>query len=206
MKTAPLLLVIALAGPALAQDRPPITPTRDVSVTYRVSGQGQSAEMRMSWLAARNMLRVDLPGGVMGWMLVDQRAGTGVMIMDAQRMVMDLPAGQIPRAAMGAAANARFTREGPGRFANLDCTQWRTEDQGETARVCLTAEGVLLRAESIGGQSAGGGVLEATAVAFGAQDPARFQRPAGYQTFQMPAGMAPGMPRGTAIPPPGVTR
>lgn len=191
--------------PAMAQERPAITPSRDVSVTYRASGPGgnagQNVEMRTAWLAARSLLRVDMPGGL-GWMLVDQRAGTGVIIMEAQRMVMDLPAGQIPQSMMGVGSSARFTREGTARFANLDCTQWRVEDQGETGRVCLTSDGVMLRAEAISGQAAGRGTLEATAVAFGAQDPGRFQRPAGYQSFQMPGGL----PRGNAIPPPGVTR
>jgi hypothetical protein len=37
--------------------------------------------------------------------------------------------------------------------------------------------------------------MEATQVTFAAQDPRRFQRPAGYQTMQMPQGMPPGMMR-----------
>lgn len=199
LRIACATLLISL--PAVAQDRPAITPSRDVSVTYRASGQGQSMEMRVSWLAARNLMRVDMPGG-MGWLLVDQRAGTGVVIMEAQRMVMDLPLGQLPQAAMGMGASARFTREGTARFANLDCTQWRMEDQGEAGRVCLTADGVMLRAEALSGQATGRGMLEATAVNYGAQDPARFQRPTGYQSFQLPGGL----PRGTAIPPPAAPR
>ena len=37
------LLASLLALPALAQERPPLTPTRDVSVTYRTTGPGPGA-------------------------------------------------------------------------------------------------------------------------------------------------------------------
>ena len=208
--TLPLTLAaLLLTGPALAQTRPTATPTRDVAVSYRASGQGAAADIRMSWLPARNLMRMDMPGG-QGWMLVDTSAGTGFMVMEAQRMVMDMPRNQMPTPGITPGASARFTREGAARVANLECTNWRVEDQGETARICLTADGVMLKAESLSGQAAGRGALEATSVTYGAQDPARFQRPAGFQAFQMPAGLPPGvggpnMPRGTALPPPGVT-
>lgn len=205
----PLILAALLtAGAATAQTRPTVTPTRDVAVTYRASGQGAASEIRMSWLPARNLMRMDMPGG-QGWMLVDTNAGTGFMVMEAQRLIMDLPRNQMPTPGITPSQNARFTREATARIANTDCINWRVQDQGEDARICLTADGVMLRAESLSGQAAGRGMLEATAVAYGAQDPARFQRPAGFQTFQLPAGIAPGpgqnLPRGTALPPPGVT-
>lgn len=202
------LACIPAALPAFAQDRPAYTPTRDVSVAYRASGQGagNGTEMRISWLAARNLMRVDMPGG-QGFMVADLRGATpGFMVMEAQRMVMDVPTSQLPAAAsLQPGANARFTREGTARIANTDCTIWRMEDQGRSGRACLTADGVMLRAEGDGRP----GQIEATSVAYGPQDPARFQRPSGYQTFQMPAGV-PGaaggaMPRGTALPPPGMT-
>ena len=209
-----LLLAVAVIPGAMAQQRPTSTPTRDVSVTYRASGQaGAVGEMRMSWLPARNMMRVDMAGGL-GWMLVDVQAGTGFMVMDAQRMILNLPAGQIPPGGMAPSPTARFTREGPARIANLDCVNWRVEDRDETARVCLTNDGVMLRAESMSAQAEARGTLEATAVSFDTQNPARFQRPSGYQNLQlpgvmpgaMPPGGAQGMPRGTALPPPGVTK
>lgn len=202
-----LLIAVAFAGaalPALAQDRPPAhMPTRDVSVAYRITGQGQGMEMRMSWLTARGLMRVDMPGG-QGFLVIDQKSDApGFMVMEAQRMVMDLPRNQMPPvASMQPSASARFTREGTARIANTDCTIWRMEDQGRSGRACLTADGVMLRAEGEGQQ----GQVEATSVTYGPQDAARFQRPSGYQTFQMPAGMpGGGMPRGTALPPPGMT-
>lgn len=207
------LLLAGLAAPATAQTRPPaVMPTRDVSIAYRVAGT-TPVEMRISWLVARNLMRMDMGGG-QGWMLVDTRAGSGVMIMESQRMIMDLPANQMPPTGMVESQTARYTREANARIANTDCTNWRVEDRGESARICLTTDGVMLRVEALSGER---GVMEATSVSFAAQDPARFTRPAGYQSFQMPAGLPPGllegatqggsrgMPRGTAIPPPGLT-
>ncbi|MBX9749840.1 MAG: DUF4412 domain-containing protein [Roseococcus sp.] len=213
------VLLLLLAGPALAQERPQITPTRDVAVTYRVSGEGPPVgEMRMSWLAARKLMRMDMPGG-QGWVVLDTATGSAFMVMDSQRMVMDMPATGVSDR-MTPNANARFTREGNARVANTDCVNWRMEEQGQVARVCMTGDGVMLRTESLGGQGPSRGLMEATAVAFGPQDAARFQRPAGYQGLQLPPGMPQGgpggglggglggggnMPRGTAIPPPGLT-
>jgi hypothetical protein len=199
------LLLIA-ATPAGAQERPAITPARDVAVTYRVTTEGQPpAELRMSWLAARNLMRMDLPGG-QGWIVVDMTAGRAFMVTQAQRMIMDMPASGVP-ANMTPDATARFTREGQARVANTDCVNWRMEGQGEAARVCLTAEGVMLRTESLGRPGSRSGLMEATALAFGAQDPARFERPPGYQSLQLPSAIpgGGGMPRGTALPPPGLT-
>lgn len=204
------LLLICLSTPALAQDRPAITPTSDVAVTYRVSGEGQPAgEMRMSWLAARNLMRMDMPGG-QGWIVVDMAAGSAFLANDAQRMVMEMPATGVS-ARMTPSVNARFTREGNARVANTDCVNWRMEEQGQAARVCMTADGVMLRTESLGAPGPGRGVMEATSVAYGPQHAARFQRPTGYQGLQLPGlgggapGAGQGMPRGTALPPPGLS-
>jgi hypothetical protein len=202
-----LCLALALAPPAVAQERPQAFPTRDVTVTYRApDGAG---EVRMSWLAARGLMRMDLPGN-QGWMVVSPQAGapsaggggTGFIVMQAQRMVMDLPPAQAAEARrLTPGPNARFTREGTDRVANTPCTIWRIQDGQESGRVCLTADGVTLRAEDA---RQPGNRLEATAIAYGPQEASRFQRPAGYQSFQLPPGMADMIPRGTAIPPPGI--
>ncbi len=180
-----------LALPALAQDQPPLSPTRDVSVTYRVAA-GQ--EMRMSWLVAEQRMRVDMPGGA-GWSLVDQKSQTMFMVMDQQRMVMELPMQGGPGGISIPTRppdSARFTRGGTATVAGLSCTIWRYVDGTTRGETCLTADGVMLR--SSGTHDGQGGSVEATAVAYGPQDPARFRRPAGYRTMQLPGGMMPGRP------------
>lgn len=201
------LASILVAGPALAQDRPPLIPTRDVSIAYRSTvvppGVPAGATLRMSWLVAEQKLRVDMPGDV-GWSLVDQRRQTMVMVLERQRIIMDLPIqggpgglsipSQVPD-------SARFTRAGSATVAGFACTLWRYEDTNGRGEACVTADGVMLRSSGThGGQT---GTLEATEVAYGAQDPARFRIPTGYQSMQIP-GQIPGVP--PPKPPPGVAR
>lgn len=188
MRAATLLALSLLAAPALAQDRPPLFPTRDVAVTYRFLGQGAQPGMPqsavISWLAAAQTMRMDMPG--QGWMVADHRGQRAFMVMEQMRMIMDLPMQQAMQQ-YGPSANATFRREGSATVAGHACTLWSYQDRGNTGRACVTAEGVMLRAEGTSEGRSGG--MEATNVAFGAQDPARFQRPQGYQTMQMPGGM-----------------
>jgi hypothetical protein len=178
-----------LAAPAFAQDRPPAFPTRDAAVTYRIAGGG---EMRMAWLAAEQRMRMDMPGQGMA-MLLDLRGRKAFMVMDAQRMVMEVPVGQEHMAQAGQIpADARLTREGTDRVAGQACTLWRMEHRGQSAVSCVTAEGIPLRVRDGKGETA----MEATQVAIGPQESARFRPPAGYQSMQMPQGMPPqGAPR-----------
>jgi hypothetical protein len=87
--------------------------------------------------------------------------------------------------------NATFTRGGTAKVAGTDCTIWRYQGQNQTGEACITADGVMLRAQ--GSSQGQQGEMEATRVAYGAQDPAQFQRPQGYQTMQVPQGMPQGM-------------
>lgn len=200
-RPALLTALLLIAAPAMAQDRPPIMPTRDVSVTYRMlGGQGPQAQQPfvISWNTQLGAMRSDMPGG-MGWMVAEPRQGRAFMVMEQQRMVMDLPVGQVMQQHMNS-PTATFRREGNATVAGLPCTIWIVEDRGNTGRACVTADGVSLRVEgtAAGGQTGG---MEATAVSFGPQDPARFQRPQGYQSMQMPGGPPPGARGGAATTP-----
>ena len=194
-RRALLLAALLCAGaPALAQERPPLQPTRDVAVTYRfLQGmpQGGPASMTMAWHAETGRLRTDMPG--MGWMVADQRAGRAFMVMEQMRMVMDVPAQEGALERMQPSPRATFRREGTATVAGHPCTIWHYRDGASEGRACITADGVMLRAEGTHEGQRGG--MEATQVAYGRQDPARFQRPQGYQTMQMPQGMPPGMMR-----------
>jgi hypothetical protein len=187
-----LLLAAPLAlgaVPAPAQDRPPLFPTRDVAVTYRTLGEAaQLPTITMSWLAAQQLMRSDMPG--MGYMIMDHRNQRAFMVVEQARMVMDIPTGQA-MAQAGPPPNATFRREGAATVAGHACTIWSYQDGADQGRACVTNDGVMLRAEATAQGRRGG--LEATQVAFGPQDPARFQRPQGYQSMQGMPGM-PGMP------------
>ncbi|WP_037300052.1 hypothetical protein [Rubritepida flocculans] len=203
---AALSLALALAAaPASAQERPALIPARDVAITYRLPGEG--GEMRVAWLAARRLMRTELPGGL-GFSVMDPASGAGFLAMTRERMVMDITRAQFQGRGLLPGEDARFTREGEARILGRPCTLWRVEQQGEAGRVCLTPEGFALRSEALGRE---GSRLEAVALDLAAQDPARFERPQGYQSLRLPPAAAPsatpgggGLPRGTALPPPGL--
>ncbi len=190
LRRALLGLLLALPATALAQDRPPITPSRDVAVTYRFLGQsmpqGAPQSMTISWLAAQQLMRSDLPG--MGYMVMDHRNQRAFMVMEQVRAIMELPAQQAVQQ-YGPSPRATFRREGSATVAGHSCTIWSYQDGDSRGRACVTADGVTLRAEGTAQGHSGG--LEATNVAFGPQDPARFQRPQGYRTMQSLQGVAP---------------
>ena len=185
----PMIAAFALlAVPALAQNAPSaMKPTRDVAVTYRMTGGpagGQPQDLRMQWSVSTGKQRVDPPGG-QGWMLIDQNAGSAVMVMDAQRTVMTLPAEAAAMMTQGVPAGAQFTRKGTAQIAGQSCTEWDLTMPQGASTICMTTDGVMLRAVTTM-PNGGGSQLEATELRYGAQDAARFQVPQGYQTMAMP--------------------
>jgi hypothetical protein len=170
-----LLASVLAAAPglaALAQDRPPLRPTRDVDVTYRSEQSGQVLEQRTRFAGQRMRLDTPTPGL---YVIVDYAAQRMSMVSDADRGVLDmrLPPGVAPGTA---ATGATYVRRGIDRVAGLACTEWDVRDnRGQVAQTCFTDDGVLLRARR------GPQVLAvATRVAYGAIDPALFAVPPGY--------------------------
>jgi hypothetical protein len=169
----PVLLALGSPGLAWAQDRPPVTPTRDVDVTYR-AGQGDRAvEQRSRFRASDQRLRLDLPTPGL-YAILDYPAHTLAMVSDPERAVLDMPA---PAGAMaGVAPAGRFTRRGVDQVAGVPCTEWETQDSsGQPTLACFTADGVMLRARR-GAQV----LVQATRVDYGPQDAAAFTVPPGY--------------------------
>jgi hypothetical protein len=188
-----ILVVISFAAlAAVAQQRPPFPPTRDVAVTYRVENGNQPTSARLTWSVELRALRADLPAGTPAslsgvplppgaWVVVDLRSARAFAADDRTGLVLDLPE-LAARAQAGerALAAARAFREGVDRVAGLPCTVWRLETatkppRGRPVRVCLTADGVPLRAEEEGRRAR----AEATAIAYGPQAAIRFQPPQG---------------------------
>jgi hypothetical protein len=199
-----LLAPALLAVPALAQQAPAaMKPTRDVAVTYRMAGAptgapaGTPQEIRMAWAVSAGKQRVD-PPGAQGWMLIDQRAGSAVMVMDAQRMVMTLPPQAAAAMTQGVPPGATFARKGIAQVAGQSCTEWDVKIPQGASTICLTEDGVMLRATTSLPNGATSQV-EATEVRYGAQDAARFEVPQGYQAMAMPT--APTAPATPAAPP-----
>ncbi len=201
-----LAAALCLPGAARGQAPPLLIPTRDVDVVYRMPLPPGAAStppastpaptQRLRWHVADRRLRVDPPGeGV--FMIVDYAARRMQMVEIGPRQVIDMP----PPPGLGAAApsGARFERLGDAMVAVTSCTEWRTTDmQGSATTVCLTPDGVLLRAAS-GGRV----MIEATRVSYAPQDTVLFQVPDGYRHVAptdaaTPAGAAPSAAPGDA--------
>jgi hypothetical protein len=180
-----LLAAAALAlcaNPARAQDKPAIRPLRDVDITYAIlqPNPGQAPlSQRMRWSVALGRLRVDPPAQDM-YMVVDYGTRRMIVVRPENQAVLDMDASGpgMP----GAPSDGRYTRQGTDTVAGLACTNWQTPDAGgRLAVLCLTADGVMLRA-SRDGQT----LLQATSVVYAPQDPAAFAAPAGYHHITTP--------------------
>ena len=90
----------------------------------------------------------------------------------------------MPTAATAGATTTRqnFTRRGQDTVAGIACAEWTTVDAaGEPTDVCITADGVLLRA-----LAAGRVLLMATSVRYDSQPPEVFALPDGYKRLAAP--------------------
>lgn len=177
---------VLLTMPAMAQDRPPVVmPTRDVVVTYQLA-DGRS--MHLSWLANTRKMRMEDPPGLPGPLLVDHRTHKATLLIEAQRISVEVPIDvSIPGAAVAAPENAMSAitgKEGEGIIAGRPCTIWRYNSAGQSGSLCLTEDGITLRAESDHRPESR---VEATAVDYVAQDAARFTPPADFRVMTLQA-------------------
>lgn len=186
---APALLAPALvATPAMAQQAPTnLLPTRDAAVTYRVESGAQPAQsISVSWLVAQKKMRI-VPPGVPGYMLVDVLANRAVMVLEAQRMIMEMPGGEFATMLNQVPAGATLTPKGVAVVASTSCNVWQVTSQQGEGTVCITNDGLMLRAA--GRRRGQDAVLEATQVSYAALDPARFQIPQGFKSMALPQGL-----------------
>ncbi len=195
------LLLSAPASAALAQgtaavpDRPLLVPQHDVDVSYAVaapaaSGVAAPLVQRMRFSVAGERQRVDPPGNGT-YMITEYGTGRMIVVQPAQRLATILPAPGGPIALHGPPPTGDYRRLGPEVVAGTPCTDWATRDvAGRDSVVCLTADGVLLRATQ-----AGQVLVQATRVEEVPQPAEVFAIPDGdrVQAPSSPAG-SPGVP------------
>ncbi len=169
---APILMVHGV----MAAEHPPITPQRDVDVTYAIASPKDGAPaltQRMRWSVAGGRLRVDPPTGGL-YMIVDYRAKRMAVVKPADRAVLDV---STAGPGLPGAPGGEYVRGSEGHVAGLACTDWQTDDAaGQPTLICLTPDGVMLRASQSGHV-----LLEAVTVKYGPQDLAAFIPPEGFR-------------------------
>lgn len=185
---------LLLAGTAAAQDRPLLQPSRDVTVTYQVEGAAASAipggidgPLRLSWDAARQRLRAEADSRPQA-VIVDLPNRKATLLDGALRAVVALPLRERDVQSI-TLAGAQLTRRGQEQVAGLPCTVWQAQSPRGAGTVCLTADGVALRATgTVDGKR---GSFTASSVQYGPVAPGLFAAPPGWFNLQMPKFGAP---------------
>lgn len=200
-------LVLA-ATSANAADQPPLTPTRDVAVTYQAKDpHGTVQVVHMNFDAAGRRLHIDVVGQP-GFVVIDRKDNTQLAVNYPAKSYIER---QLPPEAgnlMDRDPNMHMTRGATATVAGLACTDWSmsTGPNRPDLVACITADGVVLKAAPAGSANGGAPNLEATQVAYGPQPESLFVPPAGFQRIEpgaIPgmAGAPPGAPHGAAPAP-----
>ena len=142
---------MAITGVAAAQPR--LIPTGDVDALYQLDGAaaqqipgGAAQGVRLVWDAAGQRLRAE-PVGQPMYAIADLRRRVASVVFATQSMVLELPLrGGDPQALL-AGADAHFTRKGTGHVLGLECAEWAVQAKRVDATGCVTADGIVLRAE-----------------------------------------------------------
>ncbi len=193
-------LALLIASPAFAQDRPPLAPTRDVTVDYVVdaippgmaAGVKPGTRARLEIKAGGMQVRVE-PADIPGVFLLDRATGRLHMLLPQQRMMVDLPVDTARLQVLTLTDKMNFTRQGTDTVAGLRCTDWDIVDGSRHSNACITADGVLLRGQTT--ENGGPAGVSATSVRYGALPEALFAAPAGFTKLDLPGGAFPGLRR-----------
>ncbi len=188
MRRQLLILALLAAMPAYAEDAPMIRPSRDVAVDYRSSGMAHgpaddpSGAITMRFSGRGSRIRIDGPHGH-GYAVLDIDSGRMTMVMTDKQMYMEQPASPA-MLAMFQAKPAAFRKTGNDTIAGVACTTYDATINDRVGQVCLTADGVLLRARSA--ETNGQRELEAVKVTYEAQPAELFGTPAGFKKMDAP--------------------
>jgi hypothetical protein len=167
---AAALLILPQA--AQAEEGPLLAPTRDLSVTYRVTQAAKddvAHKLRVTYATQGPMMRVDsyvFPDGHVPFttLIYDGVHHKRFIAIYALRAYAeeDLTRPEMPEVILD--DTTHFTRQGSATVAGLACTEWQITT-GKTAggTVCVTDDGVLLRSATASR------VLDASAVNAGAE-------------------------------------
>jgi hypothetical protein len=171
--------------------RPPMLPTRDVAVVYRLqSPDGKEQHVMKLYSAdAGAKMRMESPERP-GYMIMD-RADKKVIVVIAERKSY-VEGALDPKTNGGFLLNddMQFTKSGTDTVAGQACTVWDVQGgPGRNAKVCVTADGVVLRGQAVG--DAQSGSIEATEVSYAAQPAALFAPPPDYQKLDMQRAVPP---------------
>jgi hypothetical protein len=178
----PLILfaLLCFGSEVLAEDQPPLSPTRDVDITYDVTRPHQPRiRERVRWLASQHLQRVDGPDR--SATIFDQSAHEITLLNPSSRSFRKLEGGarRPPQPSPGVV----LRRGGQAVIAGLGCVEWSWLEDEESHTVCTTPDGVLLRLVVDGVT-----IMQARSVSYGSQAATLFEVPLNYSPALAPEG------------------
>jgi hypothetical protein len=178
-----------------AADRPVFPPSRDVAVTYRLSGQAEAGgtdPVTLDYSAGLQKLRADL--GASRDVIVDLRDKSLAVLLPQQHLAIKTGAGREIDRLMTLPDTAAMHRAGADRVAGYACTIWRVTTKDLNGTLCITDDGVPLRGHGTDAKNRSSG-FEATQVVYGPQPADLFEVPAGLRQMDMTALAGLGRPK-----------
>ncbi len=177
-------LVMLLATPVVAQERPAVRPTHDVSVTYRLrgvdpNGRPESRQIHMSWTDQGRRMRLEMEGQS-DFALVDYETSHITMVMLQRELYVALPFDPRHPPGLDIPADVSMTEAGTDMVAGTRCVVWHLN--GPLAgTACITPDGLPLRLRTT---ATGEAAMEAVSVAYGPQPANLFTVPAGLHAIE----------------------
>ncbi|MBV9747315.1 MAG: hypothetical protein JO157_00725 [Acetobacteraceae bacterium] len=197
VRTVALALLAGAIAPVLApafaeEQRPPTLPSRDVAVTYQVTGVaadalpgGAPGDLQLAWDAAGRRLHISAQGQPQA-AIVDLAEGKAEILDAGSHTALILPLGKRVTGSM-TLSGARFRRDGTERVAGQDCTDYAVQAPHGSGTLCITSDGVPLRGDGTWDGEAGRFV--ATRVDYGPQPDALFETPPGFMKLSLPKSL-----------------
>jgi hypothetical protein len=187
-----LLAALVSASPqgwAQSTDRPLALPTRDVTVTYVVTGSDRlegAQKLQVTYADGGQRTRVDYfrwpeAKSPFDAVIFDRPANHILAVMLERHDYVEREIGKLDNPGMFIKPDMRLTRQGQAVVAGLPCTDWtvRLPDKDTDAgTICVTDDGVTLR--MTGGKPSEAS-LTATLVTYATPAAGVFEPPAGYQ-------------------------
>lgn len=177
---------LACLTPCFAFAAPALLPTRDVSVSYSLTSQGQAAQtLQLSYNAAQELARISSDYGY--YVLANLPAGQAQLVIPALHAVVQAPDfSALTVMLFKAGDDAHFTPLGKGHYAGLTCETYEITDHNGTARACLTTDGVVLHFS--GHDAQGEADVTALHVTYAPQPASQFELPSGLVPLTLPPG------------------
>lgn len=144
---AAVLLMAAGPAPGAGPERPVLVPARDAIVGYHLSpATGEPIDVRVGLRSGGAALRVDLPD--QSYMLAVPPTRALMLVVPLERTALDLPWADGPQSLFLLDERMRFTRKGEATVAGQRCTTYDTVLERARSTVCVTGDGIVLRAQS----------------------------------------------------------